>query len=482
MPKLTDAQRAALKHAARLELARRDFFSFCNLLAPDFYRPDRPHLVRMCREFQDFYESDDLVLIVNVGPRHGKSRTAGMFAPWVLGRDRSKKIMTGSYNEMLSTTFSKNVRNTIQQEKADEGVFVYSDIFPDVRIQRGDGAMNLWSLEGGYNNYLATSPGGTATGFGCNVLIVDDLIKNVEEAFNELTLDKQWQWFTDTMLSRWEMERGGKCIIIMTRWATGDLSGRMERFCKEHDIPYRALIMKTLQDDGTMLCPDILSRESYDIKIKATSPEIASANYQQEPVDIKGTLYKNLKTYDHIPVDATGRPLFSEIKSYTDTADEGADYLCSIAYGVYNSEAYILDVLYTKEGMEVTEGLTAQLFHVNDVRDASIESNNGGRGFARNVERLLREHYRSNRTVVSWFHQSANKKARILANSAWVMDHVYFPANWNDRWPDFHKAITTYQKEGKNKNDDAPDALTGVAESISGKSTARGIRGRPTGW
>ncbi len=65
--------------------------------------------------------------------------------------------MTGSYNETLSTMFSKNVRNSIQEEKADIMKPVFSDVFLNVRIKRGDGAMNLWSLDGGYNKYLATS-------------------------------------------------------------------------------------------------------------------------------------------------------------------------------------------------------------------------------------------------------------------------------------------------------------------------------------
>ena len=89
--------------------------------------------------------------------------------------------MTGSYNEILSTMFSKNVRNTIQETKADRYKAVYSDVFPDTRIKRGDGAMNLWSLEDGYNNYLATSPTGTATGFGCTLMIIDDLRKKVPD-------------------------------------------------------------------------------------------------------------------------------------------------------------------------------------------------------------------------------------------------------------------------------------------------------------
>ncbi|WP_317049157.1 terminase large subunit domain-containing protein, partial [Clostridium neonatale] len=205
--------------------ARRSFFSYCNLKAPDFYKPNRKYLVELCNDLQEFYEGEDEILVVNEPPRHGKSRTAGLFVEWVLGKNQTEKIMTGSYNETLSTMFSKNVRNSIQEEKADKYKPVFSDVFPDVAIKRGDGAMNLWSLEGGYNNYLATSPTGTATGFGCSLMIIDDLIKNAEEANNEGVKEKHWEWFTNTMLSR--LEEGGKIIIIMTRWASDDLAGKV---------------------------------------------------------------------------------------------------------------------------------------------------------------------------------------------------------------------------------------------------------------
>jgi len=130
------------------------------------------------------------VMVINLPPRHAKSRSAGLLVEWLLGKDKTKKIMTGSYNETLSTVFSKNVRNSISEEKADKSKIVYSDIFKDREIKKGDASMNLWSLEGGYNNYLATSPTGTATGFGADILIIDDLIKNAEEAFNENILEK----------------------------------------------------------------------------------------------------------------------------------------------------------------------------------------------------------------------------------------------------------------------------------------------------
>lgn len=456
--------RELIKLRAKRELARREFFFYCNLMAPDFYKPERTYLVELCREFQEFLESDEEVMIVNEPPRHGKSRTAGKLVEWVLGRDKTKKIMTGSYNETLSTMFSKNVRNTIQEEKADSNRSVFSDIFPGVCIKQGDGAMNLWSLEDGFNNYLATSPTGTATGFGADLLIIDDLIKNDKEAYNETIKESHWTWFTNTMLSR--LEEGGKIIIIMTRWATNDLAGRALEYFKEQGAKIRHVCMKALQDDGTMLCEDILSRKSYEAKTRAMGKDIALANYQQEPIDIKGKLYTRFKTYTELPCDGTGKPLFTSIRSYTDTADEGNDYLCSIIYGIYQKEAYVLEVIYTQDPMEITEGLVAKSLIEYDVSRAKIESNNGGRGFARSVGRILKEVYNSNRTRIKWFHQSENKVARILSNSTRVMDHVYYPVNWMDRWPEYYESMAKYQREGKNAHDDAQDATTGVVENI----------------
>jgi predicted phage terminase large subunit-like protein len=213
-----------------------------------------------------------------------------------------------------------------------------------------------------------------------------------------------------------------------------------------------------------MLCPEILSRADYELKTKTMNEDIVLANYQQEPIDIKGRLYTNFKTYTEIPKDEAGKPLFKYILNYTDTADEGSDFLCSIVYGMYNDEYYVLDVLYTKDAMEITEPATAQMLTKHNVGCAIIESNNGGRGFARNVARECKE-LGNKHTNIKWFHQSKNKIARILSNSTSVMNNIYFPVNWEDKFPDFATAIRKYQKEGKNAHDDAPDALTGVYEN-----------------
>lgn len=439
----------------RKALSRRNFWDYCQLFHPDFYKKEKIYLKDLCDRLQNFIESDKKILVVNMPPRFGKSRTATLFVQWLLGRNNKLKIMTGSYNETLSSTFAKQVRDTIATEKS-QGITVYQDVFPATKIKYGEASMNKWALEGSQvANYLATSPTGTATGFGADLIIIDDLIKNSEEAFNANTLQKHIDWFTNTMLSR--TEKGFKLIIIMTRWATNDLAGFiLQNYNDVEHISYKAI-----NEDGTALDPDTLSLEDFEFKTKNMSKEIVYANYQQEPIDIQGRLYQNLKTYVEIPQEKV-----RQRKAYCDTADTGADYLCNIIYDDCKDSAYIIDVIYTKEPMEITENLVAQAYSKYQVNVADIESNNGGRSFARNVERRTKE-LGNYKTVVKWFHQSGNKQSRILANSSWVQNNIYFPIDWQNRWPEFAKDISSYQKEGKNAHDDGPDALTGVVEKMT---------------
>ena len=371
--------------------------------------------------------------------------------------------MTGSYNETLSSTFAKQVRDMIATEQT-QGVTVYRDIFPDTKIKYGEASMNKWALEGSQvANYLATSPTGTATGFGADLIVIDDLIKNSEEAYNSNVLEKHIDWFTNTMLSR--TEKGFKLIIIMTRWASNDLAGFI--LSNYDDVVH--INYKAINDDGTLLDEGTLSLEDFEFKTKNMAKEIVYANYQQEPIDIKGRLYSEFKTYVDLPKEK-----IVKISAYCDTADTGDDFLCNIIYADCKDSAYILDVIYTKEAMEITEPLVAEAYKKFNVNVADIESNNGGRAFARNIERITRD--KGNyKTVIKWFHQSGNKIARILSNSAWVNNNIYMPVDWKNKWSEFAKDIISYQKEGKNKHDDGPDALTGVAEKTINRNEMRTI-------
>lgn len=462
---LTDKQQEELRYRANLALARQDFWHFCKLLAPDFYMEGRTYLKEFCYALQDFYESDEKVLIINMPPRHGKSRTAGLFAEWVFGKNPSEKIITGSYNEQLSTTFSRNVRNAIQERKASKDRIVYSDIFPNTQLKRGSSAANLWTLEGQHVSYLATSPGGTVTGFGASIMIIDDIVKNAEEALNETTLENHWTWFTNTMLSR--LEKGAKVVIIATRWNTKDLSGRAILHYTSIGVPYRLITQKALQADGSMLCDGVLDRQAYDLIVKTMGREIVEANYNQNPIDLVGRLYAlGFQTYKDLPCDDKGQSVVEEICAYIDTADQGDDYLCCIIYALYRQQAYVLDVYFTKEGMEVTEPEVAKRLYQFKVNKAYIESNNGGRGFGRSVERILREKYHWYKTYIDLFTQSRNKKARILSSATWCQNNIKFPIGWEINFADFYGDVMAYQKEGKMIHDDAEDCLAGIYDRV----------------
>ena len=453
-----------IKLEAKKELARRDFWYYCKLLGKkDFYNDRKEYLKDLCNQLQSFIDSNKKILVINMPPRFGKSYTATLFVQWLLGRNNKLKIMTGSYNETLSSTFAKQVRDMIATEQT-QGVTVYRDIFPDTKIKYGEASMNKWALEGSQvANYLATSPTGTATGFGADLIVIDDLIKNSEEAYNSNVLEKHIDWFTNTMLSR--TEKGFKLIIIMTRWASNDLAGFI--LSNYDDVVH--INYKAINDDGTPLDEGTLSLEDFEFKTKNMAKEIVYANYQQEPIDIKGRLYSEFKTYVDLPKEK-----IVKISAYCDTADPGDDFLCNIIYADCKDSAYILDVIYTKEAMEITEPLVAEAYKKFNVNVADIESNNGGRAFARNIERITRD--KGNyKTVVKWFHQSGNKIARILSNSAWVNNNIYMPIDWKNKWSDFAKDIISYQKEGKNKHDDGPDALTGVAEKVIKRNEVRTI-------
>lgn len=460
-------QLVLLQREKKLRDARKSFWSFCQLLEPGFYKESRIHLKQICDTLQALYEGTLInhmtgsvykKLIMNIPPRFGKSRTLVNFTMWVLGKDKNNKIITASYNDDMATDFSRYTRDGIKEIKNQATDFVYSDIFPDSTIKDGNSSVQQWALDGSFFSYKGVGLGSGVTGKGANILISDDLVKDFETAINESALDKIWRWYTGTFISR--MESGAIEIMNMTRWAKGDPCGRILD-SEDKDMWYVLKLEAYDAETGSMLCDDLLSKEDYDYKSRNIDPLAFRANYHQEPVDVKGKLYETLKVYDG------ELPTFRELRNYTDTADEGSDYLCSINFGVtMDKEAYILDVLFTRDPMRVTEPKTAKMLLDGDIRVAEIESNNGGGGFARAVQRILKEKYGSNKTRIVPFHQSKNKHARILSNATWVMDHIYFPADWRNRWPEFYKAMNEYQKEGKNKHDDAPDAVTGVAESI----------------
>lgn len=517
-------KRLALERELSYRKARVNFYYYCQLMLPSFYTSNKAYgtsekiyIKNLCNQLQLLYEDKSYndkgektkILLINIPPRHGKTLTCALFETWVLGKSPKKKFIGASYNSQMSMRLSKQVRSWIESKSIDGRDITPCDVFPDIGLKAGDSSASEWSVsKSKILSHLATSPKSTITGFGVDFGVIDDIIKDAEEAFNETVLKERIKWFSDTFISR--VEKGSKILLIMTRWAENDLAG----FLLNSNLKgVKRIVYKAYnEEDDTMLCEDILPKEEFFEKRKIMSFEILEANYQQVPRKSTNSLYKNFKTYNEIP--ESDRAIR---KCFIDPADKGDDFLCYIAYIEIIDTAYVIDIIYSKENLENTEVWIKDSLIENKINLGYVENNSGGEAVARDLKRMLNEHnervyktiekvskridkrvkkeanlkYRDNKTKSSlWesikedkdkldkledikaktafqtFNQRKNKVARIRANSANVINNIIFPINWKSRWSKFAKDVLDYSLLGKNQHDDAPDTLTGIFEKM----------------
>lgn len=447
-----------IKQAARIELARRDFWSFEQILYPELFTDERKLLKEMADTIQGFIEdSDKHYLVLSVPPGHYKSFTAKNLALWLMGKDPMTRIIGVANSGDLASMFSTQIRDTILGVNVGKGGIKYPEIFPDTKIKYGFATKSKWELEGSAEpSYRATSPTSAITGSRADFFIVDDIIKNHTEAMNANALADHFNFYKNTLFSRTDGDNY-KFIFVMQRWATNDLSGEIIKLYGDDVV----VVNYEIEDkDGNMLEPSIMSRKKFEEAKKTLDPNILKANYYQQPVDIEGRLYDGFEEWTKLPDDLI-------IKNNTDVADQGNDNVASINWGMVKTEddikVYITDIYYSPDKAEITEPAVAKMINAGNVSEAEFESNNGGKGYARNVERGL--HSLDNfKTVVKWTPQTSNKEARILASSAWNSRHIYMPPNWTSKYPEFASEVLGYVAGGKNQHDDGVDVLATIYE------------------
>jgi predicted phage terminase large subunit-like protein len=447
-----------LREELKRELARRDFYEFCVYMDPSFFNPNKPHLKLIADNLQAVSDGVLTKLAISMPPRAGKSYITSLFCAWLLGKYPSGSIMRNSYAAALAEKFSKDIRDgIIQGEK-------YRKIFP-ITISRTNAAVGGWSIEGYTQpSYFCAGVGGAITGFGCKtVAILDDPFKNIEEALSETVIENVWNWYTSTHLSR--LESGCPEIHIATRWTRKDPIGRLTDPNSEFYIPDMKVInIPALDKDGKSFCEEVkTTQEYYDIK-KVTESFIWEAEYMQQPVESKGLLY---------PIEELKRFSMAEIKTktpdgiagFTDTADKGSDYLCSPIGKKFGDYTYITDVVFSQDGVEITEPLVAQQIIDTKCYLMKIEANNGGSQYARNIRRIIKG---KSTCMVADESTTTNKETRILMNAGYIKEYFYFRNDYEpgSDYDKFMRALTSYVKIGKNKHDDAPDGITGLAEYI----------------
>lgn len=463
-----------------IEASRRDFWTFCQTM--HHYKKEWFHIKMLCTVLQAFWQGalsrkegkQFKRLIINEPPRHFKSRTMVLFSAWLFGHRPKEKLFVASYSESLATDFSRYVRDEISQIRTSYDDIVYEDVFPNTKLKYGNKSFKQWALEGSFFSYKGCGVGTGVTGRGCTVAIIDDIIKSYEEVVNEAALEKKWEWYKNTWRSRYE--KGALEIIIMTRWSRNDLCGKL----LDGKEPYRidtlkkcgkilyyddtVVLQQEVFDGENMLCEDMLDHNSYIDIMNTVDPPIFKANYHNELVDIKGRLYEYFNEYDELP-----KPTHRKC-GFIDIADKGGDYVCGIFGEIVNKKGYIKDIVYNKQGIEYSIELCARAIINNDIIETVIENNYGGSSFPlllKNViGKLCKEKGIVNKYVIQEISQRGNKLARIITNAPIVSARLYFNKNWKYKHREFYNHVTTFQREGKNKHDDAEDAMTGFVESF----------------
>lgn len=461
------------------ELARRNLIDFTARMMPEFEQTE--FHCNYYKILDAFAKKKIKRLIITIPPQHGKSLGSTIMLPsFILGRNPNTKIAIGSYSSTFAKKFNREVQRIIDTK-------IYNQVFKETSLNssnvvtvasnylRNSEEFEIVNYKGGLK---AVGRGGALTGNPVDVMIMDDLYKDAAEGNSPLIRDSVWDWYTSVVLKR--LHNDSQQLIVFTRWHEDDLIGRLEKQDKviiinsfkdieDVDVDFDGWFKVNFEAIKTGEPTEIDKREKGEalypkkhnikklIKERNTDPEKFECMNQGNPESKEGYLYDDFKTYKELPE-------LKQIKNYTDTADTGKDYLCSINYGLPvnpdDDNIYVLDILYTDEPMEITEEQTAEMITKRRVGYTEIESNNGGRGFARAVDKLT-----PSNCVIDWFTQNSNKESRIHTNKAAVNKRIVFPENWHIDYPEFYNHLTRYKKMFRaNKQDGAPDVLTGIIE------------------
>ena len=464
--------------------SRNDLLTFTKATMPTFDPADFHK--RYYNVLTEFAEGKVKKLMVFMPPQHGKSEGSTRRLPaFVLGKDPNRKVAVVSYSAPKARKFNREIQRVIDTPE-------YHKIFPETTLN----ASNVTTIAGSWlrnadeceicgfrGGFKTVGVGGALTGDPVDMLIMDDIYKDAKTAWSPTVRESVEDWYDTVAETR--LHNDSQQLIVFTRWHEADLAGHLLEQQGVYDqitnprgwivVTYQAIKMSEPTEYDPRELGEALWEARHNIEklesVKERAPHVFESLYQQDPKPLQGLMYeRGFREYELIPYSKT-----MVKKAYIDTADEGKDYLCAISYVETETANYVTDILYTQKAMEYTEPKTAELLSRNEVKEAIIESNNGGRGFARAVEKQLRA-MGNNYTNIDWFHQGDNKNVRIFSKSAEVQNLTMFPKGWDKMFPEFYKAVTSYMKIGTNKHDDAPDALTGTVER-RGSASAKDLSG-----
>lgn len=315
-----------LYQPSALSAARRRNFQLFLMKAFETLHPGEPPLSRawylqaICHALVEVHEGKETRLVVTVPPRHLKSVTASVaFVAWVLGQNPATKIMVATYSHDLARQHSSQTRTIMESDW-------YRRDFPRTRLREGGKrALELVTTAGGVRK--AVSVGGSITGFGADIIIVDDCMK-ADEAKSPTVRQEVRNWFDNTLLSRLNDKATGRIISIQQRLHEDDLPAYMlEKGYRHLKLPAIAEKEELVpigpgrthrRAVGDLLNPSREDAETLQKLRRDAGPLMFSAQYQQEPVTAEGNMIRLewFGTYDEVPP----RHRFHKVVQSWDTA------------------------------------------------------------------------------------------------------------------------------------------------------------------
>ena len=319
-------------------------FAFSRLIAYCAYQwpqyRDAAHHRLIARKLEAVERGEIKRLMIFMPPRHGKSMLASEFFPaWYLGRNPEHYVIAATYSQELADDFGRKVRGQIADPS-------FGAIFPGVKLAADSQSVKRFHVEGGGQEvataqrgaYYAVGVGGPLTGRGAHLLLIDDPVKNREEADSELVRRRIKDWYTSTAYTR--LMPGARIVIIQTRWHEDDLSGWLLEDHKHEG--WEVLSLPALSDDGQALWPEHYSAKNLERIKLAVGPRDWSALYQQRPAPESGDYFRRewFKYYDNAPQHL-------QIYGASDYAitNKGGDFTVHGVFGVDRERGiYLLDL------------------------------------------------------------------------------------------------------------------------------------------
>lgn len=396
---------------ALAERATRHMMPFCMYVDSLYETP--LHLQRLCAMLDKVERGEIKRLMIFMPPRHGKSETVSRkFPSYYLGKHPDEKVIITSYGFNLAKGFSRANRDLISSWR-------YRLLFP-ICVAKDSRSVNDWDINGHRGGMLAAGVGGSTTGFGANLFIIDDPIKNKEEAESEVMREKHWDWYRSVVLTRLEPE--AKLVLMMTRWHQQDLAGKILTQARDDKTEDEWVVMNfpavaELNDPlertpGRSLWDSRYSEVTLSTTKRQVGSRIWFSLFQGRPQDPESQIIKRewVKWYRQLPLEhdryggidtATSKKTAADNMSLVDVVKDWEGYL------------YVDDVFLEKISVYAFAKHVNAQHEAKDYKLINIESNNAGEAVKQRIDEVGRLPVLGSYPPVSAVHTSTDKVIRV---------------------------------------------------------------------